>query len=104
MHNTEDLKWNLPTFNRAKAAKMPQPKREEEVKWKYVNVPEFLLEQVDKIVDADRYPEGRWHGRADFVIVAIKDKVRQLEDRRSEEVSGETIKQRRKKKRLNSSG
>jgi metal-responsive CopG/Arc/MetJ family transcriptional regulator len=70
---------------------MPQAKREKEIRWKYINIPDFLLQEVDKIVDSDRYPEGRWHGRADFVIVAIKDKIRQCEDRNLEDSSKETI-------------
>jgi len=71
---------------------MPQPKREEKIKWEYIGFPDFLMRELDEVIKANRYPRGRWHGRTDFAVYWVKFGIRQAKDRSSEESGGETIK------------
>lgn len=47
--------------------------------WRYVAIPVELSDQINQIVEKDRYPIGQWHSKDHFVIQAIKDKLAEME-------------------------
>jgi hypothetical protein len=49
--------------------------RTTKAKWKYVGITSQLKEQIKEIVNADHYPEGKWHSIEHFVVEALKQAV-----------------------------
>jgi hypothetical protein len=49
--------------------------RNPRTKWEYVGIPSQLKQQIREIVDADHYPEGKWHIIDHFVIEILKQAV-----------------------------
>lgn len=41
------------------------PRRQ--IKWIYVPLPEQTVQRIERIVEADKKPLGRWNSRADFL-------------------------------------
>ena len=52
------------------------PKRN---RWIYVALPKFLMDQIDMVIESDRYPEGRWRSRIDVAVEALKRFLEQPE-------------------------
>jgi len=46
--------------------------RSEKTKWKYVGLPDWLVAKIDEAIEKDKYPQGRWHSRDEWVIEHLK--------------------------------
>ena len=43
--------------------------------WKYIAIPDWLKEEIVKVVVADKYPKGKWHSVDHFFIEAVKAQI-----------------------------
>jgi hypothetical protein len=48
---------------------MPRSKKTD---WIYIAIPEQLAKMVDEIVEADKYPMGKWQSRNTYVTEKLK--------------------------------
>jgi hypothetical protein len=49
--------------------------RSEKTIWHYVAIPEYLEKMIDEIVEADKYPMGKWQSRNTYVTEKLKPLV-----------------------------
>ena len=43
--------------------------------WRTVALPKLLKDKVEKVVEKDRYPAGKYHSISHFVVEAVKEKL-----------------------------
>lgn len=57
----------------AKAKLMEGNKNAKQGLWRYINIAEWLMEEVDKIVAEDKYPVGQWRSSNEYVGAILRE-------------------------------
>jgi len=54
-------------------------------KWTSVSLPDEIIKKIDEIIEKDKYPIGKWRNRSHFIVEMLKEKLRELEEKKEEE-------------------